>query len=213
MTEPLILTASDIGRNISDFARALYYMYPKQFQTGRAGDIIETVDYEYDMETKRIGKMYRIGENRQPGVYTEYPIKAEFHWEEEPGGSDWTLSRIIPDSPKYESDFPVHLHIALERYKGGQFSREYDYNNEYDFDFKYSDLCYAVGKAITEVLKGHGLYGYWYSTSDCIDLVHLVFLKAIALGCMDVCELRGTGKYRAVSTDLLSEIDIILFDM
>ena len=213
MPEPLILTASTIGRNISDFVRALYYLYPNQFQTGRAGDIIETVDYEYDMESKSHGKMYQMGESRQPGVYTEYPVKVGFRWEEEPGGNTWTLSREIPDSPNYEPDFLVHLQIALERYKGSQFSREYDYNTVFDFNFMYSDLCYAVGKAITDVLKSHGFYGYWYSTSDCIDLVHLVFLKAIALGYMNVCALKETGNHRAESTDLLSEIELILFDM
>ena len=213
MSEPLILTASYIERNVSDLARALYYLYPNQFETGRADDIIETVNYEYDMKTKRHGKIYRLGEKTPPGAYTSFPVKAEFHWEEDPGGSDWTLTREIPDAPNYEPDFPLHLHIALERYSGGQFAREYDYNSVFDFDFMYSDLCYAVGKAMTDSLKSHGLYGFFYSTSDCIDLVHLVFLKAIALGCMDVCKLNETGKYGAESTNLQNEIELILFDM
>jgi hypothetical protein len=213
MTEPLILTASDIGRNMSDFARALYYLYPRQFQTGRAGDIVESVDYAYDSNTDSYGKMYSIGEKRPSGQYAEFPIKAEFHWDEEPGGSEWTLTREIPDKPNYGSDFPVDIRIALDRYKGGQFSREHDYRSEYSFKFQYSDLCYAVGKAITEVLKSHGLYGYWYSTSDCIDLVHLVFLKAVALGCMCVCDLSKTGNHYGEATVFKNEVELIMFDM
>ena len=58
MTEPLIFTASYIGRSMSDFARAFYYLYPNQLETGRGGDLIEPVFYTYDSKTDR-----RTGEN------------------------------------------------------------------------------------------------------------------------------------------------------
>ena len=213
MREPLMLTTSDIGYNMSDFARALYYLYPNQNVPGHALDIIETVEYAFDMKTGQYGKMYRLGEDSPLGAYAVFPIKAEFHFDEEPGGSDWTLTREPPAKPNYDTDFPVHVHIALNKYKGGQFAREFDYADELDFDFMYSELCYAIGKALTDVIKTHGLYGYFFSTNDNIDLVQLVFLKAIALGCDDACKLTSLGKHNGESSDYKTEIELLLFDM
>jgi hypothetical protein len=213
MSEPLILTASYIGCNMSDFVRSLYYLYPNQFETGRAGDLVEVVDYEYDMKTKRHGKMYKLGEDRPQGAYTECPIKAEFHFEEEPGGSDWTISREPSVEQKIETDFPVHVNIKLDKYKGGQFSREFDYDGEFNFNFMYSDLCYAVGKAMTDVMKRYGLYGYWCSTSDCIDVVHLIFLKSVALGNTDTCRLTDCGQCEGESSDFSREMELLHLDM
>jgi len=189
MSEPLFLTASYIGCNMSDFARALYYLYPNQFEEGRAGDLIET---------------------------TQSQIKAEFHFEEEPGGSDWVISRELSaedneDNNKF--DFPVHVSIKLDKYCGGQFSREFDWASKFDFDVKYNDLCYAVGKAMTDVMKQRGLYGYWYSVSDQIDVVHLLFLKAVALGNTEACKLMKYGQDEGEQTDFAKEMELLLFDM
>ena len=213
MTEPILLTASNIGKNMSDFARALYYLCPNQFEEGRAFDIIETVDYAYDIDTKCYGKIYRIGESKPQGTYTEeFPIKAEFFWDEEPGGSNWIITRKPPAEPNKDTEFDVHVFIGIDRYRVGPIYKGHDYENIYDFDLKYSDLCYAAGKALTQTMKSSGLQGYWRSTSDIIDVIHLLFLKSVALGCNDACELEFHDDY-SVKSRFSNEMELLLFDM
>ena len=212
MAKPLILTTSYIGHNMGDFARALYYLYPNQSETSRADDLIETVHYKYDTRMERHRKISLLDEEKTSGVFTEFPVKAKFHWEEEPGGSDWTLMREPPYEPNEDFDFIVHVCIDLNKYKGGQFAREFDYVDHLDFDFKYIDLCYAVGKALTEIMKTSGFQGYWYSTSDIIDVIHLIFIKAIALGCKNTCKISFHENYSATSC-FSDELELLLFDM
>ena len=72
---------------------------------------------------------------------------------------------------------------------------------EYRYEYKYRDLCYAVAKAMTHVMKDYGFYGYHYSTSDNgIEIHQLLFLKAVALNRMDVWTLIHRNEYSS-STD------------
>jgi len=209
MPEPLILKASDIGYNIGDFARALYYLSPNQPELGGDGAKVEIVWYEYDSTTGRYGKMHRQGESLTPGgSYVMLPVKAEFSFEEEPGGSEWILSRNPPTEPNNDNDFPVHVHIKLDRYRYG-----YDCGYELDFDFKYSDLCYAVSKAFTKSIKKYGFYGYLHSASDSIDILNLIFLKAIALGNSDAYELNYHKNKNSANSNFRREIELLVFDM
>ena len=212
MSEPLVFTASDIGCSIGGFACALYYMNPSRYECGHASNIIECVDYQYNLDVERY-EIYRYGEKHPPGMLTEFPIIARFHWDEEPGGSQWTLSREPPDKPNNDIEFTVHMHIALSRYRGGQFSREFDYAIEFDYEFLYSDLCYAVGKAITDIVKRYGLYGFYHSTHDRVELVHLIALKAVALGCNELCDLEYLKCGNGEASDFTYETELLLFDM
>ena len=207
MSEPLSLTASYTGRNMSDFARALYHLSPNQFETDIADDLMDSVSYKYDAETNRVGEICSTDEAGLRGTYIELPVKAVFHWDEEPGGSDWTLSREPPAKINGDIDFSVHVQIVLKRYRDTPMVRQYD------FDFMYSDLCYAVGKALTEVMKKQGLYGYFYSTSDKIDIIHLIYIKAVALGCSDVLDLIYQDQRGGEISDFQKEMEILMFDM
>ena len=81
------------------------------------------------------------------------------------------------------------------------------------FDVDDRELCYAVAKACTDVLKQYGIYGYKYTTEgDYFDINKLIFIKARALNCPEVRELLaadGSSK----KTDFNKEIELLLFDM
>lgn len=89
-----------------------------------------------------------------------------------------------------------------------------DYGETFqEFTVNDKDLCYAVAKACTEVLKEYGIYGYRYSTEyDNFDLHKLLFIKAYALDCMEVRELAHITELTKKS-NFEKELEILLFDM
>jgi hypothetical protein len=171
MSEPLFLSASNVGELMEVFVRSLYLLYP--------------YDLSWDV--------------------------AKFHFEEEPCGSDWVITRVTPENFDKRTDdsvdFTVNVKIILERdLEEGLLIKEFD------FDFDYADICYAVSKAMTEVIKSHGIKGYCYSSSDIIDLLHLIHIKSIALGCDEVRKLKHSNNY-TVTSDFAKEMEILMFDM
>ena len=207
MSEPLMLKASYIADNIGDFARALYFLCPNQYAADSAYDIIEEVTFEYDLKTLKRGKMYKLGDKRPSTTYVNFPVKAGFRWDEEPEGSNWTLTRAPSLDPNADIDFIVHVHMELNRDMGDITLQVFDY------DFHYHDLCYAVGRALTEVIKDYGLHGYFNSTRDRLDVVHLIFLKAVALNLDDAYDLIYKGNDDGFSSDFSAEMELLLFDM
>ncbi len=89
-----------------------------------------------------------------------------------------------------------------------------DYGDTYsEFDINDKELCYAVAKACTDVLKQYGIYGYRYTTElDTFDLHKLLFIKARALECLEVRELLKADEF-SKKTDFNKEIELLLFDM
>jgi hypothetical protein len=148
-------------------------------------------------------KVLKIDENRsriEPGEW-EIPYRAEFVWDEEGSNSQWTLERKGNDNP----DFVLKLHIEINR----NLQEE-----EYDFEFLYTDLCYAVAKAYTKVLKEYGFYGYHVSTyREEVSVHQLLFLKAVALDCLEVREWTAHSSGHGETTRIEDEIELLLFDM
>ena len=71
-------------------------------------------------------------------------------------------------------NFP--LEITIDRW-------DIDETKQYKFTVMYRDLCYAVAKCFTDVLKEHGFMGYHYGTyTDDINIRELLIIKAYALG-------------------------------
>ncbi|MDR0454148.1 MAG: hypothetical protein LBH05_04995 [Deferribacteraceae bacterium] len=206
MDEPLVFTASYLSNLFGDFILALYYLHPNQFETTRGDSIVEHKLALCDSRTDEIVKLYDVGEPHPIGSYREIPYRAKFHWEEEPGGSTWVLTR----NPTEDTSFIVKLNLTVERYS----VEDDDYKNtEYSFEFEYHDLCYAVAKAMTDVMKNYGFYGYHYSTSDNgINVHQLVFIKAVALSCTSLIEPKHRTMGKA-TTDFENEIKLLLFDM
>ncbi len=89
-----------------------------------------------------------------------------------------------------------------------------DYGKTYNtFKVNEKDLCYAVAKACTYVLKKYGIYGYRYSTEyDTFDLHKLLFIKARALDCPQARALSDADRL-SKKTDFNKEIELLLFDM
>lgn len=91
-----------------------------------------------------------------------------------------------------------------------------DYGETYKiFHLNFKDLCYAVAKACTEVLKEYGFFGYRYSTEyDWFKMHQLLFIKAYALNNNKVCELIPTDENSwNYKTDFKKEMELFLFDM
>ena len=87
--------------------------------------------------------------------------------------------------------------------------------NIYHYEVPYRDLCYAVAKACTEMLKEYGFYGYHHSTYvQDMNVRYLLFIKSIAL---DNFEARQLTYYKekdhGETSDFIKEMDLLLFDM
>ena len=83
------------------------------------------------------------------------------------------------------------------------------------FTVNTKDLCYAIAKACTEVLKQYGFYGYRYSTEyDTFNLHQLLYIKAFALSNFDARKLSPIDESDwAMCTSFEKEIELLLFDM
>ena len=188
--ERLFFVISNVfGDQFSDFARALCLFTPEEDEYGY-DKIIEYEDGTFEVD----------GEIRE---YSFIPFRAKFTWDEEPSYSRWVIER----EPNLDSDFTVKLHIEIHR--------EEDYK-EYNFEFLYKDICYAVAKAYTTALKEYGFFGYHFSTyTEYINVNHLLFLKAVALNCLELVKKRwdshpsGHGEV----TNFNDELELLLFDM
>ena len=209
MEKPLVLTASYIGGLFGDFIRALYCLSPSQRGYTRGYHITDFLPFEYDTSTQRLGQIYVKGESSPNLTYMEIPHKTRFHWEEEPGGSDWVLARVFDgDTASEDNVFLVQVDISLNRYPN-EGHRKF----EYSFTVEYRELCYAVAKAMTDVMKEYGFSGYSESTSDeVINVNELLFLKAIALDCMEARELFYFDN-DSWKTDFDKEHQLLIFDM
>ena len=79
------------------------------------------------------------------------------------------------------------------------------------------DLCYAIGKAATSVIKKYGFYGYHFSTgwddiqSDLININQLVFFKAYALNAMEARTLKEVD--HGFTSSFEKELELLLFEM
>ena len=82
------------------------------------------------------------------------------------------------------------------------------------YTVKTKDLCYAVAKACTEVLKEYGIYGYRYSTEQDYFKIHqLLYIKSFALGNFEARELISEENDWVKKTSFEKEIELLLFDM
>ena len=122
------------------------------------------------------------------------------HWDEEGSSSHWVFTR----EPTEDEDFELQIDICLRR------------GDEKNFSYKvrYKDFCYAVAKTCTEVIKSYGIYGYHHSTyEDDINLRHFLFVKAVALDCLDIRKLTDNGDGLGESSSFEKEMELLMFDM
>ncbi len=75
------------------------------------------------------------------------------------------------------------------------------------------DLCYAVGKCCTELLKKYGVYGYHTAAEgDLLPLHQVLFLKAHGLQVQEPRMLRAVDPF-VTGTDFEKEVELLRFDM
>ncbi len=198
------IISSVLGYQFSDFLRILYHLHPNHGDSEKADDIIE---YKCGLCAKDkngyhvVRVLNQLQDAEPPFVYQDIPWKAQFTWNEEGAQSNWTLERI----PNQAEEFTLKIHIVHERSEV----------KIYDYEVPYKDLCYAVAKACTDMLKEYGFYGYHHSTyTQDLNIRHLLFLKSVALDNYDARKLtyyeeKGHGE----TTSLKKELELLLFDM
>ncbi len=130
------------------------------------------------------------------------PMVVEFAWEEEPRRSTWTISRDEKDFGK--DDFQVKIKIV----------RKDDEEISHEFTVRYRDLCYAVAKCYTDMLKQYGFSGYYHgSYGDDINLRQLLEIKGYALRLTsNMYAENGMDNYRLTLTPD-EELELLMMDM
>ena len=127
---------------------------------------------------------------------------AKVEWDNEGCEIEIVMSRKVDNNVEYENDT-----IELEVKSYDDVLKKYT--------VKTIDLCYAVAKACTEVLKEYGFYGYKCSTEyDTFKIHQLLYIKSYALLNFEARELMIKEKNEyARKTSFEKEIELLLFDM
>ena len=131
-----------------------------------------------------------------------HTVVTKVEWDNEGDVIEIIMSRKCEVDIDYENDL---INIELRNYD--ELLKKYT--------VKTKDLCYAVAKACTEVLKEYGFYGYRYSTEhDYFEIHQLLYIKLFALLNFDARVLRSKDKNEwAERTSFEKEIELLLFDM
>ena len=131
-----------------------------------------------------------------------HTVVTKVEWDNEGDVIEIIMSRKCEVDIDYENDL---INIELRNYD--ELLKKYT--------VKTKDLCYAVAKAYTEVLKKYGFYGYRYSTEyDYFILHQLLYIKCFALGNFEARELTPNSENAgALQTSFEKEIELLMFDM
>jgi len=131
-----------------------------------------------------------------------HTIVTSFEWDNEGYAVEIVMSRKLARDIDFENDF-IDLEI---KYYDRLLKR---------YTVKTVDLCYAVAKACTEVLKEYGFYGYRYSTEyDYFKMHQLLYIKSFALMNFEAREPINDSEYMTVKcTSFEKEIELLMFDM
>ncbi len=168
------------------------------------GDFIDVL-YELYIESDdeaRAKKVKYTHDDPSSGPITG--IDADFEWDYEGEVLNWKISRRL-----YEPE--IMLDITLDYEYGEKISH---------YRVPYFDLCYAVAKATTELLKRTGIIGYHYLGEwDRIDIHHFLYIKHLGIFGRPIPYLQypnedfepyNTGDYK---TSFEDEIQLLTFDM
>ena len=130
-----------------------------------------------------------------------HTIVTKVDWDNEGDVVEVVMSRNCTVDIDYENDL---IDIEVKNYD--EILKQYT--------VKTKDLCYAVAKVCTEVLKEYGIYGYRYSTEqDYFKLHHLLYIKSFALGNFEARELISEENNWVKKTSFEKEMELLLFDM
>lgn len=194
----IFLLSGTMGSQFSFLLKAIYCLYEeedlKHWIFHRRGR--KTIRCESDEGGKRLSR-----------------TRVDFDWDSEEHGHPITLWRENNSFMPMPKDAPDPVKIIFWR----------TYGKPREFTVEGRDLCYAVSKACTEALKKYGFKGYLKSSGeqylgDTIDLENLLFIKAYALGALDVRETKQSWRHpkgwmHAEASSFEKEIELLLFDM
>lgn len=190
-----------LGDGFGALVESLYALYPHQtYDEAEQKWLTEEDAYEADFVDGEYVNYRRLPDEASSGMHL--PKAASFYWDHQGYGVTWTLTR--------ESGPAKDFKLTIELQEGTD-----EKHTDSRYEVQYSDLCYAVGKALTEAIKKHGFAGFHTAVweSD-VNVRHLCFLKACGMGCPDAlkpvefCE-KGEG---AVSP-FEEEMKLLLFDL
>ena len=188
-----------MGSQFSAFLSAVYDLYEEEDQS----------HYLHCKYNKNI--IYEYPHNRED---KKYCIKSKITWDGE--GPFYTISftRIGEHiGPILDPNTPGPIQVKIESTR--QSSKECTIDGR--------DLCYAVARGCTEALKKYGFKGYTktsggYDVGDSFSIEKLLFVKAYALGVLDVCKAeelwKNPNSWRTIeATNFEKEMELLLFDM
>lgn len=158
------------GSGIGGFIQSLYQLYCGKKSTPDGNRVSEVYVYVEVLKGGRVvGRRLR---DKNDDRYFEMPKTTSCDLDEEGHGYAISFQREFTE----DSDFEVKVkvvewgHVATEDEKPVVYT------------VRYSDLCYALGKALTTAVKAVGFGGFCENSWDCdISLRHLCFLKAAGL--------------------------------
>ena len=193
-TQLKFLISYCFNEQLDDLLETLYYLNP---------NFCDTSD-----PNERLFNDCKEVADKTGGVHYAY-LSSSFMWNEEPSASRWTIKRDLIESNGKEWNYSFDLHIKIERL----YYSDEKADEVFTFDVKYSDFCYAVAKAFTQLIKKYGFYGYHMSTyNQDLNLRYFLSIKSIALNNYDAVLLININDDGWASS-LEKELELLQFDM
>ena len=130
------------------------------------GDLVDVL-YELYIEANDDSRprwVKYLSENEETHIITG--VTAQLDWDNEGEITSWRFSRQL-----YTEEKMLQLEV------------DYDYGERVcKYSAPFFDMCYAVARAATEVLKKTGVIGYHFlGETDRIDIHHLLYIKHLGL--------------------------------
>lgn len=189
--------------------------FPSAIMNMQFSKLIGAIYYLYN-EYHEVQFWYRdknMFSHEYDDYYGKYVLSSRVLWDEEGRFDDIRFTRIGNSRrlSKNQNDDIIKIDLTY-------------YNGEYSYEVCGRDLCYAVSKAATEVLKTYGFYGYQVSSTtqhgypEEFSINELLFLKAYALGVMEARELKTAwedpnGWKKAQVSSFEKELELLTFEM
>lgn len=192
-----------LGDGFNALVESLYALYPYQtYDQVEQNRITGEEKFSADYVNGEYLNYRRLTDDASS--YRSMPMVAEFYWDLEGCGVAWKLAKEPGVGPARDFMLKIELQDGTE-------AKHVDYC----YDVKYSDLCYAVGKALTAAVKKHGFAGFHTSVweSD-VNIRHLCFLKACGMGYPDaVRPLESVEEGEGATSSFDEELELLMFDM
>lgn len=169
------------------------------------GDLVDVM-YEMYIEANddsRASRVKYLNDNEKK-PFTITGITACLDWDNEGEITSWRFARQL-----YTEEILLQIEV------------DYDYGERIcRYTVPYFDMCYAVAKAATAVLRQTGVIGYHYlGEIDSIDIHHLLYIKHLGIfkKPISLSPMLGHLDDRYTSGDKVTsfadEIDLLLFEM